>query len=344
MRLRRVAAVLLVLTLACVGVARAANCALRSPDRQIYDLFPNATNYRTIEASVDQKMIQVLEKILGSPIALSDMGKHAIYVALEDDVPVGLVHARSEVGKSGSVELIWAMDLDLTILDFRVQRSREKETKTIKSDSFRARMIGNDLQDFRRYLIDDNSAVDVAALGIPVKAGKIAHTAVLCGLKTRIITQAAFGDAILPLRLIGNAYRHFPGTEKVTKVSSPLSPEVLAKLESATPKVSLDQVDQDSFVIVRSVDGSGATQGFIANSLWSAHRASPELWMAVSVGGTIIEYDVIGDLAPGTTESFAKLKGRNLQDLKNSPDLSSSLPIKCAIEMLAILGANGVGE
>lgn len=344
MRFRRVAIFLLVLTLAGVGMARAANCALRSPDRQIYDLFPDATNYRTIEASVDQKMIQVLEKILGSSISLSDMGKHAIYVAMENDIPLGIVHARSEVGKSGSVELVWAMDLDLSILDFRVQRSREKETKTIKSAAFRRRMIGNDLQDFRRYLIDDNGAVDVVALGVPARAGKIAHTAVLCGLKTRVITQVAFGEAILPLRLIGKAYRYFPDTEKVTKVASPLSPEVLAKLEDTTPGTPLDQVDRNSFVVVRSVDSAGATQGFLVNSLWAAHHAGPELWMAVSVGGTIIEYDVVGDVDAETAESFANLKGRNLTDLKISADLSSNLPIKCAVEILAILAGNGIGE
>ncbi len=31
----------------------AANCALRSPDRQIYEMFPAATRYRTVEANVE---------------------------------------------------------------------------------------------------------------------------------------------------------------------------------------------------------------------------------------------------------------------------------------------------
>ena len=34
------------------GTAHAANCALRNPDRQIYEIFPDATTYRSVVAAV----------------------------------------------------------------------------------------------------------------------------------------------------------------------------------------------------------------------------------------------------------------------------------------------------
>ena len=142
----------------------AANCALRSPDRQIYEMFPEATSYRTVEANVDAAVKPVIEKALMSEISFSDLGKHVVYLILEDSIPVGFVHARSEIGKYGSVELVWAMDLDLTIRDFRVQRSREKQTKVIKSADFRDHMVGKKLSELRAYLLDRNQRVDKAAL------------------------------------------------------------------------------------------------------------------------------------------------------------------------------------
>ena len=104
------------------------------------------------------------------------------------------------------------MDLDLTIRDFRVQRSREKQTKVIKSDDFRDHMIDKKLWELQAYLVDGNERINEAALGVPPEAAPISRIVVLCGVKTRLITEIAFGDSIFNARLLGNVYRFFPDT------------------------------------------------------------------------------------------------------------------------------------
>ncbi len=122
--------------------AAGANCALRTPNRQIYEIFPDATSYRTNEAQVEAELLLVIQEKVGSELTCSDVAKHTAYVVFKDTVPIGFVHARTENGRRGSVELVWGLGLDMTIKDFRVQRSREDHDEAIKSDEFRAKLIG----------------------------------------------------------------------------------------------------------------------------------------------------------------------------------------------------------
>ena len=44
-----------------------ANCALRNPDRQIFEIFPEATSYRTVEAEVNAENRPTLEAVQKPP-------------------------------------------------------------------------------------------------------------------------------------------------------------------------------------------------------------------------------------------------------------------------------------
>ena len=101
------------LVLTTGSTAYAANCALRNPDRQIYEMFPQATNYRSLVGKVDSSLKQTIEGKAGTPLTLNDLGKHTLYVVMKKATPIGLVHARSEVGGRGSIELVWALDMNL---------------------------------------------------------------------------------------------------------------------------------------------------------------------------------------------------------------------------------------
>ena len=96
--------------------------------------------------------------------------------------------------------LIYLGNSDMRIKGFRVQRSREKHRDVIRSDEFRQKLIGRNLNDLRRLLTAGNDDVDLAALDVPASARSIAHATVLCGLKTRIITDLAFRDTLTPAR------------------------------------------------------------------------------------------------------------------------------------------------
>ena len=191
MRTRSFALFCTTLVLTAGSAAYAANCALRNPDRQIYEMFPEATNYRSLVGKVDASLKGTIEGKVGTPLALNDLGKHTLYVVMNKTTPIGFVHARSEVGGRGSVELVWALDMNLNVKDFRVQRSRERNTGAIKAAGFREHLVGKDLEGLQGFL-QGSDTVNVEALGVPDEASSISHTAVLSGVKTVVITDLAF--------------------------------------------------------------------------------------------------------------------------------------------------------
>ena len=191
MRTRSFALFCTAVVLTTGSAAHAANCALRNPDRQIYEMFPEATNYRSIVGKVDASLKGTIEGKAGSSLTLNDLGKHTLYIVMNRTNPIGLVHARSEVGSRGSIELVWALDMNLNVKDFRVQRSRERNTGAIKAPGFREHLVGKDLQGLQGFLLGSD-AVNIKALGVPDEASSISHTAVLSGVKTVVITDLAF--------------------------------------------------------------------------------------------------------------------------------------------------------
>jgi len=230
----------------------AANCALRNPDRQIYEIFPDATNYRSVVKQVDIELRLAIEERLGGALVFGDLGKHTVYVVFRDSVPLGFIHARSELGTYGSVELVWAIDLDMRIKDFRVQRSREKHTDAIRTDVFRKHLIGRSAGQLRSLMSDSNKAVDTAALQVSTDAKQIARIAVLSGAKTLIITGLAFRNTTFQARLLGHVHKSFPETRKVTKVKEPLNSNTVAIIEQRTGS-SAQLIARNTFSIFRSV-------------------------------------------------------------------------------------------
>ena len=316
------------------GSAHGANCALRNPDRQIYEIFPEATSYRSVVALVDADLRQRIEQQLGSDLSKSDVGKHTAYLVLKDSIPIGLVHARTEAGARGSIELVWALDLGMNIKDFRVQRSREKHSNVIKADAFRQKMIGLDLAGIQSLLTAGNDDIDVAALQIPPSATTIAHTVVMCAVKTRIITELAFPDSMQPARMLGLVHQYFPQAVKVTTISS-------------GGPVSVDPSDIDgnkgSLTILRAIGPDERTLGVLVFTVWTAHPAQPEIWWAVSPDGVIREVLVVGSVGDQVREKFSALVGADLSAVTSDTAEATPSPSACAMEVLALLAVHRIG-
>ena len=321
----------------------AANCALRNPDRQIYEMFPHAASYRSVVQKVDATVKPAIEERLGSRLAFVDLGKHTIYLVFREGVPLGFVHARSAVGKFGSVELVWAMDLDMMIKDFRVQRSREKHTNAIRSDNFRNLLIGRGVRQVCSLLSDSNKAIDTAALHLPADAGQIAHLAVICGAKTLIITDLAFRAATLRARLLGHIHQSFPKTSKVTQIKEPFNSKTIAIIERLTG-FSPTLIDRGSFTALRSLDQSGATLGALAFSRALNPSTGPEYWWKVTAQGRILKVWTIGSVDDAVQGGLPDLKGKDLDGVAQLNETSSEPIGRHALEVLAAFAAAGIGK
>ncbi len=330
-----------VLILALAQTVPAANCALRQPRRQIEQIFPDFTSIKSVDAAVDEELKARIETLLGSPLSISDVGKHTAYIVLREGIPIGFVHARTETGARGSIELVWALDLDMRIKDFRVQGSREKHTDVIKADAFRNKLVGRNLSELRQLLTAGNDDVDIAALDVPASARKIAQITVLCGLKTRIITDEAFARTILPARAMGLVHRFFPTTARITRITVPYPAGAADAMTAAGGATG--QVDPDTFLLMRAFDARGGPLGVVALAYWTGHAARPETWWAVGPDGTIRQTLVVGDVGDATRAAFADLRGADLATLAARGRSPGDTPASCAVEVLSVLATHDTG-
>ncbi|MDP6636735.1 MAG: hypothetical protein QGG42_17685 [Phycisphaerae bacterium] len=268
------------------SAAGAANCSLRNPDRQIYAIYPKATSYRSIVAKVGVQQKRVVEQAIGIPLALSDLGKHTVYIVMKGSTPIGFVHARSEVGKSGLVEFVWSVDLNLRIRDFVVERGREKHMDAIRTDAFRRKLIGAGAKQLRSLLSADGKNINTATLNIAPEAEAIARCAILSAAKMQAIMATCFFDPLLKVRLMGNVHAFFPDTAKVTKVNAPLDASVAQAVKKTTGSES-GGLDPKSLTVLRAIDKSGKTLGLLVFSKSATERSRCEMWWAVSAEGVI---------------------------------------------------------
>lgn len=325
----------------CNGALAQANCSLRNPDRQIYKIFPNASSYRTIVARVDDEKKNEIEATVGSALARTDLGKHTIYVVLKDSVPIGFVHARMEIGTRGSIELVWALDLDLNIKEFSVQVSRERNTKAIESDKFKKKLVGRNLAAIKALLSDGNHDVNLAALDLPSNAASIAHVVVLCALKTRVITEVAFADKVLASRHLGNIHRVFKDTSFVRRLDTPLKKAAMTAAKKALGSTPFP-FDQSSFSVLRSINQDGSSKGMLVYAkLINDDKSQTETWWSVSTSGVVIEVRVLNDKGLKLQAAFSALAGKDLQQLRNEEKVVTH-PQQCALAVLSILEANGM--
>ena len=122
-----------VLSMVPTFVAANAYCSLRDPVSAIQYLYPAATNHQSIVKVVGKEARASLSDVLPFTLHFNELGKHTLYVALNDRKPSGLIHARTELTDRGLIEIAWALDLDLSIKNFYIQRCRLAECKDEKN-------------------------------------------------------------------------------------------------------------------------------------------------------------------------------------------------------------------
>jgi hypothetical protein len=127
--------------------SEAALCAFRNPDRDVYFLFPEATAYRSVTKVINSKIQKKTEEFLGLPLDYDEDGEHTFYLILKGEDVIGIIRPHAERGKYGIVEMVWAFTLDGKIIDFIIQRSRERGTMKLKSEGFRRQFKGKNLND-----------------------------------------------------------------------------------------------------------------------------------------------------------------------------------------------------
>ncbi len=186
------------ITLLCVfginTVSAEAFCALRDPVNSIYQLYPNATSYQSIVRTVNQQTREhIITHLPNFNLHFSEMGRHTLYVALQDGQKIGYIHVRSEQSQWGLVEVAWALNLDLSVKDFVFQRARDPSRKYLETPDFKGQLIGRDFNTLRT-LIDSPFAEFSTPLFTNKDALKLVTVVIKSAMKTVLITEQAWND------------------------------------------------------------------------------------------------------------------------------------------------------
>ncbi len=173
-------------------------CALRDPVKNIYALFTEATSYRSIVHTIDKSTQQTVKETVNFSILQNELGKHTLYIAMKDKTPLGLIHSRSEIGLWGLIEIVWAFDFDLNVIDFKFQRCRERSCRLIEKSTFRDVLKNKSNADFAMML--ENKTVPYPEnIAHNEEAKALADNILRSAIKTALVTEISWHDELQKL-------------------------------------------------------------------------------------------------------------------------------------------------
>ncbi len=126
------------------ALADAPYCSLRDPSHQIYDMYPTATGYRSVVREINNETQVAVGEQIPFPLLQGELGQHTLYVPVEGGDPLGYIQIRSELTEWGLAEIVWALDLQREVVDFRFQRCRGRACKTVLDKGLQELLQGLD--------------------------------------------------------------------------------------------------------------------------------------------------------------------------------------------------------
>ncbi len=187
---------LLCLALTVPDAQAIAFCALRDPDRQIRELFPESTAHLSSVALIDQNAREEVLESLPFDLHAREFGRHTLYVVLNGDERIGFVHSRTEASNWGLMEVVWALDLDLRVRGFRFQRCRGPGCPVALSASARELMEGRSAEEILQALEDQSWQAAIASNPELAPHEALLEALARSAVKTIQVTAAIWNDEI----------------------------------------------------------------------------------------------------------------------------------------------------
>jgi len=172
-----------------------AYCALRDPTDAIHHFYPELSRYEALDGKVDEAVREHLTGRLAN-LHFDEFGTHTLYAVYSDSGTSGFVHARTEKGDWGLDEMVWSLNPDLSIADFRFQRTRSRHAAIIEGAPFVAWLSGRNVDDLVQLLDGQGLYLRERPAFVPDEAERLAVTAIRSAIKTILVTQFVWGDTI----------------------------------------------------------------------------------------------------------------------------------------------------
>jgi len=185
------------------NAAAQAFCALRDPHSAIVELFPEATTHRSMVRRLGPGEQTELRRRFSEDLPNYEFGEHTVYAVFRDSEPLGVVHVRSEKGTWGLLEIAWALDLDLRLLSFRLQRGYEAGASDLLAGPFPDRIAGLGLEQFSR---EKALGLDSALLvDLPAEQKVFAATLVQAAPRAIAATRVGWQSDLAELRALAES-------------------------------------------------------------------------------------------------------------------------------------------
>ena len=124
--------------------ADAPYCSLRDPSHQIYEMYPAATGYRSVVRDINNETQVAVDKQIPFPLLQGELGQHTLYVPVDSGNPLGYIQIRSELTEWGLAEIVWALNLQREVVDFRFQRCRGQACRSVLEKGLQELLQGQD--------------------------------------------------------------------------------------------------------------------------------------------------------------------------------------------------------
>jgi hypothetical protein len=267
-------------------------CALRDPVRVLYEAYPEADGHRSIIRTVSVQDRVAIAQDLPFTIHFDELGRHTLYVTVQEGLPLGVLHVRSERGRFGLTEIAWSLTLDGQITDVAFQRCRDAKLHAALNDQLRAKLIGADVPTLLQLLEGD---------GLSEEARMLIQSAA----KTATVTFIVWEDDLLPIRAEAKAASAWPELDPVLTVHA-------LNQSTVTPNSGLIA---KSIYAWKATGADGTDLGTLVRSLWKLDGHQAEIWCQCDSAGCIIDVQTLDGDDPSISNAFKEVIGLNVLNI-----------------------------
>ena len=187
-----------------MSVGSAPFCALRDPSHQIYSMYSEATNYRSVVKEVNAQTRNLLSADLPFSLHDNELGEHTLYVPMAGKTPLGIVHVRSEISEWGLVEIAWALTPNLKITDFRLQRCRGASCNAVLEKGLLQQLKGKGQDELAELLAGDLYRISEDLPSLNEAEHRLVNTIVQSAIKTIAVTGYEWPETVSELQAANN--------------------------------------------------------------------------------------------------------------------------------------------
>ena len=103
-------------------------CVWRNPETTMTKLFPDALDYRTVNAPLNPALVSDIEKLTGNPVLPGQRENFQYFEMIGSKKEViGYTLAATQKGDFGAIEFVFGIDKNSKIVNIYIQRAREKD-------------------------------------------------------------------------------------------------------------------------------------------------------------------------------------------------------------------------